>query len=42
MILSATAEDWEGIRWIAAPPVEQFLGDLRRLGEGLLLGERGR
>lgn len=41
VILSATVEDWERIRWIAAPPVAQFLGDLRQLGEDLLLGESG-
>ena len=36
VILSATREDWEQIRWIEAPPVEQFLSDLRRIGENLL------
>jgi len=41
VILSATAGDWEQIRWITAPPLEQFLGDLRQLGESLLSGENG-
>jgi hypothetical protein len=36
-LLRATAADWRLVRWIEAPPVEQFLSDLRRLGEGLLL-----
>lgn len=38
-LLSATSSDWELTRWIEAPPVDQFLGDLRRLGEELLLLE---
>jgi hypothetical protein len=36
-LLSATPSDWQLVRWIEAPPVEQFLGDLHRLGEELLL-----
>lgn len=36
-LLSATSSDWELVRWIEAPPVDQFLADLRRLGEQLLL-----
>jgi hypothetical protein len=36
-LLSATSSDWRLVRWIEAPPVEQFLDDLRRLGEELLL-----
>jgi hypothetical protein len=36
-LLSATSSDWRLVRWIEAPPVEQFLGDLHRLGEELLL-----
>jgi predicted nucleotidyltransferase component of viral defense system len=36
-LLSATSSDWELVRWIEAPPVDKFLGDLRRLGEELLL-----
>lgn len=36
-LLSATPADHGLIRWIEAPPVEQFLAELRRLGEELLL-----
>jgi hypothetical protein len=36
-LLTATAEDWQLVRWIQTPPVDQFLADLRRLGERLLL-----
>jgi hypothetical protein len=36
-LLSATPSDWELVRWIEPPPVDQFLGELRRLGEELLL-----
>ena len=36
-LLSATPVDHSLIRWIEAPPVDDFLGELRRLGEGLLL-----
>jgi hypothetical protein len=35
--LSATEADWRVIRWIDAPDLKTFLGDLRRLGEQLLL-----
>jgi hypothetical protein len=38
-LLSATSSDWGLVRWIEAPPVDQFLEDLRRLGEELLLLE---
>ncbi|NOR84017.1 MAG: hypothetical protein GQ526_11050 [Ardenticatenales bacterium] len=37
VLLSATGADWEQIRWIDARPVEQFLADLHRLGESLIL-----
>ena len=37
LLCSATTEDWEVIRWIEAPPVEQFLEQLNDLGEQLLL-----
>jgi hypothetical protein len=37
LLCTATSADWEVIRWIEAPPVEQFLADLRRLGESLIL-----
>ena len=36
-LLRATSSDWELVRWIDAPPADQFLEDLRRLGEELLL-----
>lgn len=36
-LLSATSSDWELVRWIEAPPVDQFVRDLQRLGEELLL-----
>ena len=37
VLLGATPSDWQLVRWIHAPPVDQFLADLRRLGEQLLL-----
>lgn len=37
VLLSATCDDWARVRWIKAPPVEQFLRDLQRLGEMLIL-----
>jgi len=37
ILLTATREDWEVVRWIDPPEPSQFLGDLHRLGEGLLL-----
>jgi hypothetical protein len=36
-LLNATTSDWELIRWIETPPVDQFLKELRRLSEELLL-----
>lgn len=37
-LLGATPEDWRLVRWIAPPPpVEDFLRDLKALGEELLL-----
>jgi hypothetical protein len=36
-LCSATPGDWEAIRWIEAPPVDQFIADLRKLGEALIL-----
>jgi predicted nucleotidyltransferase component of viral defense system len=36
-LLSATPADHSLIRWIEVPPVDEFLGGLRKLGEGLLL-----
>ncbi len=37
ILLSATGADWEQIRWVDAPPAEQFVADLRALGESLVL-----
>lgn len=37
LLLLATSDDWEQVRWIEAPPVEQFLADLQALGKGLIL-----
>jgi hypothetical protein len=37
VLCSATRTDWELVRWIQAPPLEQFLEDLVRLGESLIL-----
>lgn len=37
LLLSATPADWAAVRWIAPPPVAQFLSDLQRLGERLIL-----
>ncbi|OGR90489.1 MAG: hypothetical protein A2V88_13060 [Elusimicrobia bacterium RBG_16_66_12] len=37
ILLNASRADWKLVRWIEAPPVEQFLADLRALGESLLL-----
>lgn len=36
VLLSATEEDWQQVRWWQGPSVEQFLGDLRVLGERLI------
>lgn len=37
LLLSATRDDWVSVRWITAPAAEQFLSDLQRLGEMLIL-----
>lgn len=37
VLCSASREDWELIRWIEAPPADQFLEDLVKLGEDLIL-----
>jgi len=37
LLLSATRADWEHVQRITAPPAEQFLADLQRLGEALVL-----
>ena len=38
-LLSATPCDWSLIRWINAPKMENYLEELRKLGESLLLCE---
>lgn len=37
LLCSANHADWELVRWTDPPPVEQFLADLRVLGESLIL-----
>lgn len=37
LLCTATSADWDVVRWIEAPPVEQFLADLHHLGESLIL-----
>lgn len=37
VLLRATEADWRLVRWISPPAPKAFLGDLKRLGEGLLL-----
>jgi hypothetical protein len=37
ILLSATRSDWEQVRWVEAPTPEQFVADLRALGESLIL-----
>ncbi len=37
VLCTATEDDWRLIRWISAPDVEQFLIELRELGEMLIL-----
>jgi hypothetical protein len=37
LLCSATKADWDAIRWIHSPPVEEFLADLNALGDKLLL-----
>jgi hypothetical protein len=37
VLCSATRQDWELVRWIEAPPLEQYLSDLASLGESLIL-----
>ena len=36
-LCTATHKDWEQVRWINAPEPDQYLADLFRLGEGLVL-----
>jgi hypothetical protein len=37
VLCSVTRADWELIRWINPPDEQQFVGDLYRLGEKLIL-----
>lgn len=37
LLCSATKADWEAVRWIQPPQVDQYLVDLNALGEKLLL-----
>lgn len=37
LLCSATKADWEVVRWLHAPKVEEYLSDLSTLGEQLLL-----
>jgi predicted nucleotidyltransferase component of viral defense system len=37
VLLTATKDDWQLVRWSDAPDSDQFLDDLRALGERLLL-----
>ncbi len=37
ILCSVSRADWESVRWIDAPPVETYLGQLTTLGESLLL-----
>ena len=37
VLCSATRADWDLVRWIQAPPWKQFLEDLVKLGESLIL-----
>jgi hypothetical protein len=37
LLCSVTSEDWQVVRWITAPPVDQYLQQLNYLGEQLLL-----
>ena len=38
VLCSVTHEDWEVVRWITPPPVDEYLAQLNELGEKLLLG----
>lgn len=37
VLLGVATTDWEAVRWINSPDSEQYLTDLKRLGESLLL-----
>ncbi|HYD47010.1 MAG TPA: hypothetical protein VEB21_01615, partial [Terriglobales bacterium] len=36
-LIRASPDDWSLVKWIDAPPVNEFLADLQRLGEQLVL-----
>lgn len=36
-LLGVTADDWKMVRWTSPPPLDQYLAELRALGEQLLL-----
>jgi hypothetical protein len=36
-LCTATAKDWEQVLWIEPPPLQDYLADLVRLGEALIL-----
>ena len=40
LLCTAETSDWQLVRWIEAPSSDQYLTDLRRLGEELILPER--
>jgi len=37
VLCTVKAEDWQVVQWIDPPSVDQFLDELRRLGESLIL-----
>ena len=37
VLISVQESDWQAVRWIHAPPVDQFISELNQLGENLLL-----
>jgi hypothetical protein len=41
ILATVTAADWQLVRWIDPPPPEQFVAELRTLGESLVLGGQG-
>lgn len=38
-LCTATPKEWELVRWIQAPDVDEYLDDLRQLGDALLIVE---
>lgn len=37
ILLSTTETDWQLIRWMSEPPVEEFIADMHALGESLIV-----